>query len=1062
MRESVTRTIKTGIRDAVCINDDEDREPFIPQPHQEAIKNYFLNSKHGLLLYHLLGSGKTCTSIMIADAMLKAGKVNMVYVCTQACLRGNFLSEYCNVCGDRNILHKKYRFITFNTTIFQSIKSINFNNSLVIIDEAPNLINGVKNISKNPSALYNQILDSNARVLLLSATVIYSQLYEWCLIGNLLKRGAFPNIIKNEKLNIELFELEKNKIFTKEKLSGIISYFEGYSTNFPEKIIEKPINILMTPNQSLLYNEIYSMEEQIRAMSVNLTKKKINTPKDKKDRERILMALKYIFSRSISNVNYIIVSSPFEIKIDDYDIEKIVKTEINIVNEANVEDLKNKEEKIDPEECSIENVIEENNNDKGDTIISFNRFKKKYMDGASDTEDDSELSSESDIQNEDDNSELNKEKTKINYNKMLLDYLKNIDMDYVDENFPNVTDYIIIRFLKLLGPFKYLLKKYKTKEEIAEKVLENLKNNGYDIEKFTKEQFQKLMFEIDNIEKSDVLETFKKFRKPDISTKMGGWISKDTLKNKLLTQMSPKIISLILNILKYPNSKHAVFSYFLNKAGIKMIHNIFKMCKIKSVIYSGNIDTYKRVSILKRFNSIKNRNGAKIKIFLSTEAGSEGITLKEVEHLHILETNPNANKDIQTIGRAVRYKSHEKLPKDRQKVHIWRYFSQPIKNVTKYTDYNFLKSYEDYYKYYVKEGCINTAKEHFGNISIGEGVDEKLFYNNEVKKNNYDEFYKILKNNSIENTIFSDKNQIEKENMILWFKNLSDDDKNILSFVSALYSYHFDGYLNNIYKNKEFSRLQLINHAFDLIRYPNMHSVWIKDMSTDPKYENIFCNGKDINESPFYKFNKTDKIKLSEYIKEMKKFTFIMHQVMINPNFSYILQNDITVYRALRIKTKKDIDIYNDINLEIMGVTSVTTELDNALQFAFTLYGKEDTTYDEREYKSIVLKITLPKGTRVIPISICSIHEENELLIISQGKLYFDITKNVKIEYCKWWNKYYNKKGEIINPKEGNLPYLLIETIFEINPEKSLEYIPDIKISEKVENIFDDVVIDDI
>lgn len=68
----------------------------------------------------------------------------------------------------------------------------------------------------------------------------------------------------------------------------------------------------------------------------------------------------------------------------------------------------------------------------------------------------------------------------------------------------------------------------------------------------------------------------------------------------------------------------------------------------------------------------------------------------------------------------------------------------------------------------------------------------------------------------------------------------------------------------------------------------------------------------------------------------------------------------------------------------------------------------------------------------------------------------------LKIENCKWWNSYYNKEGLIIRPREGNIPYLSIETIFEINNEKSLEYnSDDIKISKKVENNYK-FVIDDI
>ena len=49
---------------------------FTPAPHQQLVADYFLESPFkGLLLYHKLGSGKSCTSILVADAMLAQGVV---------------------------------------------------------------------------------------------------------------------------------------------------------------------------------------------------------------------------------------------------------------------------------------------------------------------------------------------------------------------------------------------------------------------------------------------------------------------------------------------------------------------------------------------------------------------------------------------------------------------------------------------------------------------------------------------------------------------------------------------------------------------------------------------------------------------------------------------------------------------------------------------------------------------------------------------------------------------------------------------------------------------------
>ena len=111
-----------------------------------------------------------------------------------------------------------------------------------------------------------------------------------------------------------------------------------------------------------------------------------------------------------------------------------------------------------------------------------------------------------------------------------------------------------------------------------------------------------------------------------------------------------------------------------------MIQALFKMCGVKTEVYSGDIDDNKRRKILEVFNSEKNRYGDKIKVLLVTEAGAEGINILEAQHMHILESSVREMKIQQAIGRVVRYKSHlvpgrKKMPKSEQVVHIWRYWS---------------------------------------------------------------------------------------------------------------------------------------------------------------------------------------------------------------------------------------------------------------------------------------------------------------------------------------------------------------------------------------------------
>lgn len=93
--------------------DRKSSEEFELLTHQNVVRDYLnlYTPYRGLLLYHGLGSGKTCTSIAIAEG-LKSGK--QVYVLTPASLRMNYI-ESLKKCGDP-IYRKKQHWEFIDTT----------------------------------------------------------------------------------------------------------------------------------------------------------------------------------------------------------------------------------------------------------------------------------------------------------------------------------------------------------------------------------------------------------------------------------------------------------------------------------------------------------------------------------------------------------------------------------------------------------------------------------------------------------------------------------------------------------------------------------------------------------------------------------------------------------------------------------------------------------------------------------------------------------------------------------------------------------------------------------
>jgi len=247
-----------------------------------------------------------------------------------------------------------------------------------------------------------------------------------------------------------------------------------------------------------------------------------------------------------------------------------------------------------------------------------------------------------------------------------------------------------------------------------------------------------------------------------------------------------------------------------------------------------------------------------------------------------------------------------------------------------------------------------------------------------------------------------------------WFNSLSEENQLKITKACRLYAYHFDGYINTIYKETTYPYAQLIDRG--MFVYDERNNFFFNGIFYDEFDNKRFCNESTL-ENPFYVFNNKKSIKLSELVKTIEKVTFEMHNVFTDKNLSFVLQEPLEVYRGLKLDKDKE------VSFQVRGITSVASELQGALNFAFS--GIVDGRYD----KSVILKITLPKGTRIIPMNICTLQNEYEIIIISQGE--FVKTKPLEILYQEMWNDFVSPEGDYIKGGTGGqLQYELIEVEF--------------------------------
>lgn len=174
-----------------------------------------------------------------------------------------------------------------------------------------------------------------------------------------------------------------------------------------------------------------------------------------------------------------------------------------------------------------------------------------------------------------------------------------------------------------------------------------------------------------------------------------GFYSQEFLQN--LSVYSPKILKLLENITNGPgnNGKVFVYSHYRNISGIESIKQTLKLYGYEEInednlmnfnpdtmtamprygFFVGGMDNDTRYKIKQIYNHSRNIHGEIMKVFMGTQAAAEGISLKEVQQVHILEPYWNNVRIKQVIGRARRLGSHANLPQNEQTVYTFKYFT---------------------------------------------------------------------------------------------------------------------------------------------------------------------------------------------------------------------------------------------------------------------------------------------------------------------------------------------------------------------------------------------------
>ena len=233
------------------------------QPQQNFLSDFFASkySNKGILIYHKIGAGKTCTAVSITERLKK--KMNVIVV-VPASLVSNFRDELRSKCpGDEYIsdtnreklnelrpkdkdfkkiindsnkeIDKFYKIYSYHKFIdLCENKKMRLRNTLLIIDEVQNMVSESGSFYRNLKKVIDKS-DDKTKIVLLSATPMFDKPVEIALTLNLLKLKEdipvgteFNNkFLKPYKIKNETYYMMKNHELFKSYINGAISYYRG-------------------------------------------------------------------------------------------------------------------------------------------------------------------------------------------------------------------------------------------------------------------------------------------------------------------------------------------------------------------------------------------------------------------------------------------------------------------------------------------------------------------------------------------------------------------------------------------------------------------------------------------------------------------------------------------------------------------------------------------------------------------------------------------------------------------------------------------------------------------
>jgi hypothetical protein len=426
----------------------------------------------------------------------------------------------------------------------------------------------------------------------------------------------------------------------------------------------------------------------------------------------------------------------------------------------------------------------------------------------------------------------------------------------------------------------------------------------------------------------------------------------------------------------------------------------------KYVIISGNSNISPDiVSDLKACTDSNNIDGENVKVILLSAAGSEGLDFKYIRQIHVLEPWYNINRVEQIIGRAIRTCSHKDMPLNKRNVQIFMHGTL-LSNANESVDLLIYRKAEEKAKIIgnitrvLKEHSIdchlNYEQKKFDEINLNKKLQIILSNSNSI------EFAIGDKSNSplcdyMDNCDYTCKPSLEEYNEKYGEKKIDmfSYDESFLKTNNEV----IIKLLRDLYKEYYFrSKGDIINYIYAFKEYPLAHID--NALNELVNNENIFITDKYNTRGKLIHINVPNLKK--NYLDDL----YIFQPVNLNTESTLYERSNIIMRKpnALKLAIPEDFNLFNEE--EIIAKKEVLKEL-------------EEPSDEKKQLKEIPTpKIILNQDAIDDKLSVKNIEYVKTLITELQGNFRFIITeyKPTKLEYTLKDNKYiyYGKMMDIL------------------------------------------------